>query len=178
MRPASTLLALLGSVLLLSLVAVRRVTGPLTSLTRAAQELGNDIDRPPLPETGLTAVRRAAKPFNTTQQRLQRFLSDHTGMLAAISHDLKTPITRMQGRTEIVVEDDASQLVLRILDNGPGLAPDQLEQAFAPFFRAEASRSRETGGTGLGLGIAAPALRTTGKPAFSVSETAAGASRP
>jgi signal transduction histidine kinase len=53
-------------------------------------------------------------------------------------------------------------LSIRVLDEGPGIPEDQLEQAFEPFFRAEASRSRDTGGTGLGLGIARNIARAHG----------------
>ena len=66
------------------------------------------------------------------------------------------------GRAEIAVADSAEQLVLRILDTGPGIPQDQLERAFEPFFRGEASRNRETGGTGLGLGIARNIARAHG----------------
>jgi signal transduction histidine kinase len=105
LRFALTLLVLLGSVVALSLVAVRWVTGPLSQLATAAERLGQDIDRPPLPETGPAESRRAARAFNTMQQRLQRFLSDRTRMLAAMSHDLKTPITRMRLRTDLLDDD-------------------------------------------------------------------------
>ena len=70
--------------------------------SRAAEALGRDIHRPPLPEHGPTEVRRAARAFNTMQTRLQRFIQDRTQMLAAISHDLRTPITRLRLRAEFV----------------------------------------------------------------------------
>ena len=62
----------------------------------------------------------------------------------------------------VEIEDDAAQLTIRVLDDGPGLPADVLEQAFEPFFRGESSRSRETGGTGLGLGIARNVARAHG----------------
>jgi signal transduction histidine kinase len=65
-------------------------------------------------------------------------------------------------RATIRVEDGASGLVIRVLDEGPGMTPGELEKAFEPFFRGEASRSRETGGTGLGLGIARNIARAHG----------------
>ena len=101
-RVALTLLILLGSVVLLSLIAVRWATAPLSSLATAADELGADIDRPPLPEAGPVEVRRAARAFNTMQRRLSRFIADRTRVLTAMSHDLKTPITRMRLRTELL----------------------------------------------------------------------------
>jgi signal transduction histidine kinase len=69
---------------------------------------------------------------------------------------------RYGGRTTIRVEDAADRLRIRILDHGPGMAEPELEQAFEPFFRGEASRSRDTGGTGLGLGIARNIARAHG----------------
>jgi signal transduction histidine kinase len=61
---------------------------------------------------------------------------------------------RYGGRATIRVEDSARDITIRVLDDGPGIPEAELEQAFEPFYRGEASRSRETGGTGLGLGIA------------------------
>ena len=259
LRLALTLLILLGTVIVLSLVAVRWVTGPLSALATAAEKLGEDINRPPLPVTGPSEAQRAARAFNTMQQRLSRFIADRTRIFTAMSHDLKTPITRLRlraemlddealrakfakdleemeamvtqtldfmrdastqeavrrvdamalieslqtdyqdtgskieiegtvvqpypgrplalrrcltnlvdnairygGRATVKVEDAADRLTIRILDDGPGIPEEELEQAFEPYFRAEASRSRDTGGTGLGLGIARNIARAHG----------------
>jgi signal transduction histidine kinase len=258
-RIVLTLVSLLLVVIVLSLVAVRWVTGPLRTLATAADKLGRNLDHPPLPETGPLELQQAAKAFNTMQQRLTRFIADRTRIFTAMSHDLKTPITRMRLRTElledealqerftkdldqmeamvthtleymrdasaqeplqrvdvnalleslqndyqetggevaiqgsasapypgrplalrrcltnlvdnalrygkrarVVVEDAPAALTLRVQDEGPGIAEDQLERAFEPFFRGEASRSRDTGGTGLGLGIARNIARAHG----------------
>ena len=69
---------------------------------------------------------------------------------------------RYGGRAMIEVEDTAEQVVVRIIDDGPGMADEELERAFEPFYRGERSRSRETGGTGLGLGIARNVARAHG----------------
>ena len=71
----------------------------------AADELGKDIQRPPLVEKGPAEVRRAARAFNTMQGRLGRFVEERTRILAAVSHDLKTPITRLRLRLEQVGDD-------------------------------------------------------------------------
>ena len=63
---------------------------------------------------------------------------------------------------EIAVASEANEIVVRVLDRGPGLAPEQLEQVFQPFYRGEASRNRESGGTGLGLFIARDLCRRMG----------------
>ena len=259
LRLALTLLVLLGTVIALSLIAVRWVTGPLSTLAGAAEKLGEDINRPPLPETGPVEAQRAARAFNTMQRRLSRFISDRTRILTAMSHDLKTPITRLRLRSELLEDEalrakfskdlaemesmvaqtldfmrDASaaepvqrvdlmalleslqtdyqdmgntvevegrlegpfsgrplalrrcltnlvdnairygklatvraeeapdRITIRVLDEGPGIPEQELEHAFEPFFRGESSRSRETGGTGLGLGIARNIARAHG----------------
>lgn len=258
-RVALTLLILLVTVVVLSLIAVRWVTGPLSSLATAADKLGADINRPPLPETGPVEVRRAARAFNNMQQRLSAYIAERTRILAAMSHDLKTPITRLLLRTELLddeklrvkfvkdlndmesmvtqtldfmrdantgeavqlvdvmalleslqtdyqdtgnevgiegrivhpwrgrpqglrrcltnlldnairygvrasisLQDGPDRIVIRVRDEGPGIPEQQLAQAFEPFFRGESSRNRDTGGTGLGLGIARNIARAHG----------------
>jgi len=101
-RVLLTLGVLLATVLLLSFVAVRWVTRPLHLLASAADELGADINRPPLPEGGPVEVSRAAHAFNTMQTRLIRFIDERTRLLTAMSHDLKTPLTRMRLRAEML----------------------------------------------------------------------------
>ncbi|MGA8033039.1 MAG: ATP-binding protein, partial [Casimicrobiaceae bacterium] len=101
-----TLATLLAAVLLLSYVAVRWVTRPLGVLAVAADQLGRDIHRPPLPEDGPLEVGRAARAFNTMQASLIRFIDERTRLLTAMSHDLKTPLTRMRLRAELL-EDAA-----------------------------------------------------------------------
>jgi len=97
---------LLAAVLLLSFFAVRWVTRPLHVLATAAEALGRDIHSPKLPEDGPREIRQAAHAFNTMQDRLTRFIEDRTRILAAMSHDLKTPITRMRLRADLMDDDD------------------------------------------------------------------------
>lgn len=80
---------------------------PLRVLAQAAQSLGEDLSRPPLPEDGPTEVRQATQAFNTMQRRLASFIDERTRMLTALSHDLKTPLTRMRLRTELLDDDEA-----------------------------------------------------------------------
>jgi len=257
-RLVLTLAVLLAAMLLLSYVAVRWVVRPLHVLAGAADALGQDLERAPLPEDGPREVRQAARAFNTMQRRLSGFINDRKRVLTALSHDLKTPLTRLRLRTELLddddlrerfeadlremetmvvqtlefmrglghnarvpvdvngllatlqadsaamgrnlrtegqaaapcvadasmlkralgnlvdnacahgggatirVQDSAERLELQVLDDGPGIPESQLEQVFEPFFRLEASRSRATGGTGLGLGIARNIARSHG----------------
>lgn len=69
---------------------------------------------------------------------------------------------RYGGRATIDIEEGVREIIIRVQDEGPGIPAGELEQAFEPFFRGEASRSRETGGTGLGLGIARNIARSHG----------------
>lgn len=243
----------------LAVYAVRRATKPVSLFAAAAERLGISLSADPLPETGTGEVRRAARAFNTMQSRLKRFIQDRTQMLAAISHDLRTPITRMRLRAEFVDDDvqrgkmladleemeamikatlafarddaanetsedvDVAALIKTIVadqteaghaatyngpdslslsarplglkraltnlienavkygeradvmlarsetdveicvdDAGPGIPDADKEQVFTPFFRLEGSRSRDTGGTGLGMTIARNAVRSMG----------------
>ncbi len=266
-----TLSVLLVSVVALSLLAVRWLSRPLSVLAQAATELGEDLRRPPLPEDGPLEVQRAARAFNRMQTRIQRQIEDRERLLAAVSHDLRTPITRLRLRAEALedpalkakferdladmeamvsatlafmragadreavapvdimallesiqadmaelghevhisgdtsipyrgqplalkralvnlidnavkygqraqvrVEDDSSMLRIVVADNGPGLPPAELEKVFEPFYRLEGSRSRDSGGVGLGLAIARSIVRAHGGDLSLRNRTAGG----
>ncbi|MEQ8356294.1 MAG: ATP-binding protein [Kiloniellaceae bacterium] len=260
LRFALSMVVMLSAVAILSTLVVHHLTRPLGAFARAAQRLGVDVKAPPLPETGPAEVRQAAQAFNDMQERLRRFIEDRTQMLAAISHDLGTPITRLRLRAEFVddeqqqkkmladlddmermvasalsfARDEATSephamvdlrsilqricddmtdagyrvdltaarepiplgcrpvalrraltnlvenavkyggqaqvsiaetddnVVVRIDDDGPGIQDDLQEAAFKPFRRLEGSRSRETGGTGLGLTVSRTIARAHG----------------
>ncbi len=238
-------------ILAVSIWAVQRVTAPLGGIAAAAERLGKDVGAPPLAERGTSEMRRAARAFNEMQERLRRLVENRTRMLAAISHDLRTPLTLLRLRVESVenaeerekmlatiadmngmieatlgfardeamaeprrstdltallasiVDDMADagmpvslapaeaviyecrpgamrRAVMNLIDNavkygkvarvsireaarsvdilveddGPGIPESELVRVFQPFYRLEESRSRETGGIGLGLAIA------------------------
>ncbi len=100
------------AVIAISVWAVWRATAPLAFFTRAAERLGRDVNAPPLDERGPREVHRAARAFNEMQTRLRSFIEDRTRMLAAISHDLRTPITRMRLRAEFVEDDEQRRKML------------------------------------------------------------------
>ena len=237
--------------LIVSVFLVRSVTAPLRSLSAAADRIGTGAASLELPAEGPREVRVAASAFNRMQARIKRLIEDRTQTLAAVSHDLKTPITRLRLRAQFVADPDlrrtiesdldemeamiqstldflrgdatgeevrtvdmatileticdhlvdighdvvlleacyaplacrplalkralgnlvenalkyglrarvslvrrADEYVVTIADDGPGIPPGELERVFDPFYRLEGSRSRETGGTGLGLTVA------------------------
>jgi len=96
-------LALLG---LLCWLAVRLATAPLRQLAAAASALDPARPGAPLPEDGPREVASAAVAFNRMQQRIHTHLEERMQMLAAISHDLQTPITRLRLRADLL--DDAA----------------------------------------------------------------------
>ena len=89
-------------ILAASVWAVRRVTAPLGALSVAAERLGNDLNAPPMPETGTIETRQASRAFNAMQARLRNMIESRTRILAAISHDLRTPLTLLRLRIEAV----------------------------------------------------------------------------
>ncbi len=256
--PAFVSLLGVGMVLLAYFVALR-AGAPLRRLAQASTQLGHDLHRQPLAVTGPERGAPGRHRLQLMQARLQSHFAERTQMLAAITHDLQTPLTRLRLRLERVddqelrerlvadlramralideglelartaetpeaivmldldsvleslVEDAAEAglnaqfrggcgavLPLRALatrrvfaqshrqrtdpwrishracerdshsirvfvrDRGPGIPGELLERAFEPFFRADSSRSRETGGTGLGLTIARMLATKTG----------------
>lgn len=246
-------------VVLVSLLMVRWLTRPLRLFADAARSTFVGAEALEVPVDGPREVRDLATAFNDMQQRIKRLIDDRTQMLAAVSHDLKTPLTRLRLRAADLAQHpsapdieadldemeamlDASLTFLRgertdeplqefdlsamletiagdvadaghdvslqagerlrcrgrrlslkraltnlvwnavrygkrarvaasrqggtieivIEDDGPGIPEDQLEAVFSPFVRLETSRSRETGGAGLGLTIARTVLRGHG----------------
>jgi signal transduction histidine kinase len=92
--------------------AVRLVTRPLARLARAADELGPDLKGQELAEEGPSEVAHAARAFNAMQRRIAGYMAERVEILAAISHDLQTPITRMRLRTEMM-DNEKDQLKFR-----------------------------------------------------------------
>jgi len=99
-----------------SVWAVRHSTAPLALFAGAAERLGRDVNAPDLPEDGAREVHLAAKAFNEMKRRLRGLISDRTQMLAAISHDLRTPITRLRLRAEFVEDKEQRGKMLNDLE--------------------------------------------------------------
>ena len=247
-------------IILLSTLVVRSINRPLRDLALAADRVGQDEGgAPPLPESGPREVRHAARAFNDMQRRIAKLIASRTQALAAVSHDLKTPITRirlragfiddpeisrqidvdldemeamvgsilayLRGETEsesfkqfdvatlletlcnhaadsghavcyfgprhlamrcrplalkrafanlidnawkhgeaadVTLTADKGRVIVTIADHGPGIPEAEQEHVFEPFVRLDASRSRESGGSGLGLTIARQGIHAHG----------------
>ena len=106
---------------LLTLWAVRRMTRPVADLAAAAERLGRDVNAAPLPEHGPREVATAARAFNGMAQNIRRFVADRTQMLAAISHDLRTPITRLRLRAEFMEDERQRERMLADLAEMEGM---------------------------------------------------------
>lgn len=105
---ASTLLFLVISITLLGIWAGRALGAPLSAFASAAENFSANRLSDPLPETGPEEIKSAAKALNAMRDRITALMNDRTRMLAAISHDLRTPITRLRLRSEYI-EDEAQR---------------------------------------------------------------------
>jgi signal transduction histidine kinase len=111
-----TLLFAIVSVSMLGLWAARALTAPLSSIAKAAENFSLNGAAPPLPERGPEEIRSVAKALNRMRERITTLIDDRTKMLAAISHDLRTPITRMRLRSEFIEDDMHRHRMLSDLD--------------------------------------------------------------
>ncbi|WP_063800388.1 ATP-binding protein [Bradyrhizobium lablabi] len=111
-----TLLFAVISVTLLGLWAARALTAPLSSFAKAAESFSLDGTTAPLPERGPEEIRSVAKALNRMRERITGLIDDRTRMLAAISHDLRTPITRMRLRSEFIEDETHRSRMLADLD--------------------------------------------------------------
>lgn len=243
------------AIIVLALWAIRQLTRPYAALERAVKAIGDDLNRPPLPEVGSRDVRATAHAVNWMQRKLQDYVAEREHLAAALAHDLRTPVTRLRLRFELSRRKDKAALItdlveieaiirsviefasqerrdepeeridlvslvesvcddfpqaridpasvqsriicsgrpialkrcltnlidnaikygkratvalkvgagtvdVAIEDEGQGIPETEIESVFMPFHRVEQSRSRDTGGIGLGLAIARSIART------------------
>lgn len=111
-----TLLFAVISVTLLGLWAARALTSPLSAFAKAAESFSLNGGAAPLPERGPEEIRSVAKALNRMRERITGLIDDRTRMLAAISHDLRTPITRMRLRSEFIEDESHRGRMLEDLD--------------------------------------------------------------
>lgn len=108
--------AMAVGILALSLVVVQLIGRPLRALSEAADRIGSQGGPVTIPEDGPREVRQAAQAFNRMQARIDRVISDRTQALAAVSHDLRTPIARLRLRAGFLNEDEAARAIDADLD--------------------------------------------------------------
>ena len=94
------------------IIVARGIARPMRRLAVAAEALGRGESAAPLPEAGPDDIRNTAEAFNRMQERLQRFVEDRTRMLAAIGHDLRTPLTSLRLRAEFVADAEEREKML------------------------------------------------------------------
>ena len=246
------------SLIIAAWYGAKLLTRPIQRLSDAAERLSEDLDSPPLDESGPREARQAAHTFNLMQQRIRGQVQQRARMLGAVSHDLRTPLSRLKlrlekiddeklqgqmrqdlddmigmldatltylheqrtsealqlmdvqalveslcenaqdqgadvevgghcaplqvqpmalrscinnlldnalryaGQARIELQDHREQLLIFVIDHGPGIAADKREAVFEPFYRLEGSRNRNSGGVGLGMTIAREAAQRLG----------------
>lgn len=111
-----TLMTAFICITVLGLWAARALAMPLSSFARAAENFSLDGASEPLPERGPEEIRSVARALNRMHERIARLMSDRTRMLAAISHDLRTPITRLRLRAEFIEDEGNRKRMLIDLD--------------------------------------------------------------
>lgn len=123
-------MALMGLVVLVvSIWAIGRVTAPLAAFAQAATALGKNLKAEPLQESGTREVRQATRAFNDMQTRLIRLIEGRTRMLAAISHDLRTPLTLLRLRAESAPECEDREKMLATINEMNGMIGSVLDLA-------------------------------------------------
>lgn len=121
-----TLAFLASAVAVLSLWAARQLAAPLAKFADAAEQFTVDSSSTPIVESGPLEVRRAARALNNMQARVLKLIADRTRMLAAVSHDLRTPITRLRLRAEDIENAELRSQILRDLGTMQNLVQSAL----------------------------------------------------
>jgi signal transduction histidine kinase len=138
-RSLIVVLLVLVSTALVTLVATRRLARPLQHFARGARRFGSDFRAPPIEPVGPHEIRQAILAFNSMQAQLRHFIQDRTQMLAAISHDLRAPLTRLRLRGEFIEDSDQQQRLFRDVDEMQAMINTALE-----FFRDDARLEQAT----------------------------------
>jgi signal transduction histidine kinase len=127
------LLFLAASISLVTVIAARQFARPIKRLAAAVREFGVNPRAPPIPESGPRELRQVIRTFNEMQGQIQKFVSYRTMMLAAISHDLRTPLTRMRLRGEFIEDAEQQARLFRDVDEMQAMVDGALA-----FFRDDA----------------------------------------
>jgi two-component system osmolarity sensor histidine kinase EnvZ len=121
------------SISLFTVLAARRFAGPIKDLATAVRGFGVNPQAPAIPESGPREIRQVIRTFNEMKGQIQKFVSYRTMMLAAISHDLRTPLTRMRLRGELIEDAEQQARLFRDVDEMQAM----IDGALA-FFRDDA----------------------------------------
>jgi signal transduction histidine kinase len=127
------------SILLVSLVSASRLGRPIDAFAAAARRFGADPNAPPMTSQGPAEMQMAIAAFNTMQSQVQRLVAGQAAMFAAISHDLRTPLTRMRLRGEFIEDRDQQARLFRDIDEVQGMVA-----AVLTFLRDNAADERTT----------------------------------
>lgn len=103
--------------LILAWALISKLIEPISHLSNAALDIGTNLDSSPLPEKGPKEIRLSAQAFNKMQARLQRVVKGQTEMFAAVSHDLKSALTRLQLRAEMLNDDTEREGMERVVND-------------------------------------------------------------
>jgi len=118
---------MLAAIVILVVFVARSTVRPLTQLAAAANGLAEDLRHPPLPEEGPSEVKESARAFNLMQTRIRSDIEERERFLAAVSHDLKTPVTRLRLRAEMMNDRNLREDVRRDVDEMQQLIDDALD---------------------------------------------------
>ncbi|MEZ8142750.1 two-component sensor histidine kinase [Enterovibrio norvegicus FF-33] len=110
------LFAITTLLLVFTFTLIRNQTRPLKRLAQAANRLSTDIEQPELVEEGASEITTVTRAFNLMQKRMQRYMHDREKLFGAISHDLKTPITRLRLRAELIDDEVQAAKINKDLD--------------------------------------------------------------
>jgi signal transduction histidine kinase len=124
---ATYILSLVIGIAIFAVWLVLRVTVPFTEFARAAKRFGKDLSAEPLTVSGPTEVADAAQAFNAMQVTLRHMIENRSRMLAAVSHDLRTPVTLLRLRTEALTDGPERNRMLRTLDEMESMIASVLE---------------------------------------------------
>lgn len=125
-RLATTLISAAALILAASLLATYFLARPIRQFAEALRQIGGDPRAAPVREAGPTELRAAIAAFNALQAQLRKFIDDRTLMLAAISHDLRTPLTKIRLRGEFIDDEDQRARLFRDVDELQAMADSAL----------------------------------------------------
>jgi len=121
------LVAMLLVIILLVMIVARNTVKPLTRLAQAAHGVAQDLRHPQLDVSGPSEVQEAARAFNTMQKRIRDGIEERERFLAAVSHDLKTPVTRLRLRAEMLPDNTLRVDIERDVNEMQSLIDDTLD---------------------------------------------------